>query len=411
VKDLVKGLVGTVVLGAPLLYALLWFFTSFGANAWLYAFIAMTVLQGTLSFLAPVVLLPIFLQMIPLPKGTSIMVEGLDKAGARKFLNRIYYEADEKHNGMPVWTTKDNRFKGQSFGSELCISASSPSGGWTIAEGSSPSADATVYASALSNSEWSNSEPHLVANWNFPPLKGEGTEASSGATDLLQEDNDKMVVKSAAIGALRSQLTALAEKLEYKSQNIFVIDGSTRSAKSNAFCAGFGRFRRICLFDTLLSQMTNDEITAVLGHEMGHDKLKHTIQGLAVTLAVTGVQLFLLGKFIASPFLASAFFLPNPTVYTGLLVFSVVWGVVENVISIPMKINSRANEYAADAFAVNAGPSYAKHLSEGLKKLEANSKSNLTPHPFYAFLKYSHPPLLERLRAIEVEREKRWGPG
>lgn len=155
--------------------------------------------------------------------------------------------------------------------------------------------------------------------------------------------------------------------------------------------------------------MTNDEITAVLGHEIGHDKLHHTIVMLIWAVACSFVQYFFLGKMITSHFLAEAFFLEDPTVYSGLLLFFLVWGVVEFFVGIPMTINSRRNEYAADRFSIEAGKDNAKDLSNGLKKLMTNSKSNLTPHPFHVFLHDSHPAMFERLKAIEAHQKKIWG--
>merc|ERR1712232_770799 len=161
--------------------------------------------------------------------------------------------------------------------------------------------------------------------------------------------------------------------------------------------------------DTLLSQMTNDEITAILGHEIGHDKIYHTIFRLVLGVGLSFVQFFMLGKFIQDPFLAKAFFLDEPSIYTGMLLFSVVWGVFEFFLSIPLTVKSRMDEYAADRFAVEADKTYAKDLAGGLKKLTKNSKSNLTPHPFFTFLHYSHPAMVVRLEAIAAHQKSYWG--
>merc|ERR1712217_601370 len=191
--------------------------------------------------------------------------------------------------------------------------------------------------------------------------------------------------------------------------NIFVIDGSTRSAHSNAFCMGFGKFRRICLFDTLLPMLEEEEIIAVLGHEIGHDRLFHVHTSLVIGIIHSFVMFWAMGQFLTSTIISNAFFVTEPKVYLGIILFSVVWGVVDFVFSIPMTIQSRSNEYAADRYSIDADKSFAKGLGDGLKKLMKRSKANLTPHPFFAFLTYSHPPLDVRLQAIEAHRKLKWG--
>jgi len=148
---------------------------------------------------------------------------------------------------------------------------------------------------------------------------------------------------------------------------------------------------------------------AVLGHEIGHDKLHHVKIGLLQATALSFVELFLLGKFISSELLASAFLLRGPKVYIGLILFSLVWGTVETLASIPLTAQSRCHEHAADNFSVDADRSYGMWLVSGLKKMTRNSKSNLTPHPLKVFLEYSHPPLLTRIKGIEDRQRARWG--
>lgn len=209
------------------------------------------------------------------------------------------------------------------------------------------------------------------------------------------------------VGNLRQRLLTLADKLGYHGASIFVIDGSSRSSHSNAFCMGFGKFRRICLYDTLLPLMTEDEIIAVLGHEIGHDRLYHVHITLVITLAYMAVQFYMLGQFIVSEAISHAFFVSEPKVYIGFVLFSLVWGVVDFVFSIPLTVQTRLNEYAADRYSVDADLSHAAFLGNGLKKLVRKSKANLTPHPFYVFLTHSHPPLDVRLEAIDEHRKLR----
>lgn len=148
--------------------------------------------------------------------------------------------------------------------------------------------------------------------------------------------------------------------------------------------------------------MTEDEIVAILGHEMGHDRLYHVHTTLVITIAYMALQLFCLGQFIGSPIIAGAFFVPEPKVYLGLVLFSIVWGIVDFFFSIPLTVKTRFNEYEADQYSIDADESHAFCLGNGLKKLCKKSKANLTPHPFYVFLTYSHPPLDIRLAAIDA---------
>jgi STE24 endopeptidase len=204
-------------------------------------------------------------------------------------------------------------------------------------------------------------------------------------------------------------LLTLADNLGYRTSNLQLIDGSTRSEHSNAFCTGFGRFRRICLFDTLLHQLSPDEIVAVLGHEIGHDKLYHVHIGAVMASAFLLVELRLLQQFIASPTLAAVFFLDSPSVYTGFVLFYAVWGLVEAILSVPVTWMSRQHEHAADRFAVAASSDHASWLKTGLVKLMKHSKTNLTPHPFHVFLNFSHPPLHTRLQTIDAYQKEIWG--
>jgi STE24 endopeptidase len=181
--------------------------------------------------------------------------------------------------------------------------------------------------------------------------------------------------------------------------NVFVIDGSRRSSKSNAFFTGFGRNKRIALFDTLIAQHTVPELVAVLAHEIGHYKKKHIIQGLVISILHSGLVFFLLSVFIGSPALYAAFGMSQPSVYGSIIFFGLLYTPLEMVVAILLNVLSRKNEAEADRFAASTIPAPLS-LADALKKLAANNLSNLAPHPFYAFLYYSHPPLSERVRAI-----------
>jgi STE24 endopeptidase len=201
-------------------------------------------------------------------------------------------------------------------------------------------------------------------------------------------------------GPLRSAIFAYAESVSFPLKNVFVIDGSKRSSKSNAFFTGFGKNKRIALFDTLVAQHSVAELVGVLAHEVGHYKKKHITYGIIVSLAYSGVLLYLFSLIKDSRPLFSAFGMASISVYAALVFFSILFSPLSFVLSIFMNLWSRYNEYQADAFAVQSTAS-TEALVNALKKLSLTNLSNLTPHPLTVFLKYSHPPVLERIRAIE----------
>jgi STE24 endopeptidase len=201
-------------------------------------------------------------------------------------------------------------------------------------------------------------------------------------------------------GELKEAILIYARTVKFPVKNVFVMDGSRRSGKSNAFFTGFGRNKRIVLFDTLIAQHNTPEIVAVLAHEVGHYKKKHILQGTIIEILLAGLTLYLLSLFINSAGLYHAFYMSQPSIYTGLLFFGLLYVPIELGLSVVMQIVSRKNEYEADRFAAETidGPG---NLTDALKKLSAANLSNLTPHPFYVFLNYSHPPLLQRIEAIQ----------
>ncbi|MBI2859943.1 MAG: M48 family metallopeptidase [Chloroflexi bacterium] len=201
-------------------------------------------------------------------------------------------------------------------------------------------------------------------------------------------------------GELRQAILDYARSVRFPVRNVLVMDGSRRSSKSNAFFIGFGKNKRIALFDTLISRHTVPEMVAVLAHEIGHYRKKHIIQGTVISILHSGLVLYLLTLFLGSPGLYQAFGMAAASVYAGLVFFGLLYTPVEMVLSLALHALSRRNESEADRFAARTTEEPLS-LAEALKKLAANNLSNLTPHPFYAFLNYSHPPLRERLRAIE----------
>ena len=201
-------------------------------------------------------------------------------------------------------------------------------------------------------------------------------------------------------GELRDAIMKYADSVHFPIKNVFVMDGSKRSAKLNAFFTGFGRNKRIALFDTLVAQYSIPEIVGVLAHEVGHYKKKHIIQGMIISVVQTGVIFFILSLFIKSPGLYKAFYMENNSLYSGLLFFGLLYTPLQMILSVVFQMVSRKNEYEADLFAAKTIDN-PQNLIEALKKLSSKNLSNLTPNPFYVFLNYSHPPLLERISAIQ----------
>ena len=200
-------------------------------------------------------------------------------------------------------------------------------------------------------------------------------------------------------GELKASVENYAGKENFKMKGLFTMDNSKRSTKSNAFFAGFGKFRRIVLFDTLIQKHTVDELTSVLAHEMGHFKLGHIIRQMIFGFASLAFMFFLLSVFIKSPWLFEAFRMESRSVYAGIIFFGFLYSPVSMIIGIISAALSRKHEFEADAYAVKT---YKKPeaMIEALKKLSVDNLSNLHPHPMKVFLEYSHPPVLDRIEAI-----------
>jgi STE24 endopeptidase len=266
--DTLKNIVLAVILGGIILSGIIWFFSKFETWAWLYVWIVSTLFQLIISYLAPVIILPIFNKFIPL------------------------------------------------------------------------------------------------------------------------EDSE---LKTAVLNYAKGQ--------NFKLKGIYKMDGSKRSTKSNAYFTGFGRFRRIVLFDTLIEKHTVDELVAVLAHEMGHFKKKHIISNLITSVITTGIMFFLLSLFINNKGLFDAFGMENLSVYASLLFFGFLYSPVLEIISVFSTYISRKHEYEADEYAVKTG-NKPESLISALKKLSIDNLSNLNPHPLMVFFKYSHPPVLERIKKL-----------
>jgi STE24 endopeptidase len=202
-----------------------------------------------------------------------------------------------------------------------------------------------------------------------------------------------------ADGELKQSIVAYCTKTGFAIKNLMVMDGSKRSSKANAFFSGIGAQKKIVLFDTLIANHSIPELVAVLAHETGHYKLKHTQSGLFLSLIQTGLMFFIFSIFIQYPQFAEALGSNKPTLELGLLAFGILYGPVSMALSLATNFISRKHEYEADAYATKTYNGAA--LQEALKKLSVSNLSNPDPHPAYVFFYYSHPPLLHRLRAIE----------
>ena len=199
-------------------------------------------------------------------------------------------------------------------------------------------------------------------------------------------------------GSLRSKIEEYAKSVGFKLDNIFVIDGSKRSTKANAYFSGFGSEKRITLYDTLVNDLEEDEIVAVLAHEVGHYKKNHIIVNLIASVLTTGFTLWLLSLFVGSPVLSAALGVAKPSFHIGLIAFGILYSPISEVTGLIMNYLSRKFEYQADNFAKSTYDGSA--LISSLKKLSRNSLSNLTPHRSYVFVHYSHPTLLQRFRNL-----------
>jgi len=200
-------------------------------------------------------------------------------------------------------------------------------------------------------------------------------------------------------GELKSAIEKYAKKVGFTIHNIFVIDGSKRSTKANAYFSGFGSQKRITLYDTLINDLNTEEIVAVLAHEVGHYKKKHIIYNLISSILLTGFTLFILSLFVNSPVLSEALGVSIPSFHIGLIAFGILYSPISEITELLMNYMSRKFEYQADNFAKETFGGNA--LITSLKKLSKNSLSNLTPHPAYVFMHYSHPTLLERIKNLE----------
>lgn len=201
-------------------------------------------------------------------------------------------------------------------------------------------------------------------------------------------------------GDLKQAIEQYSRKVNFPLDNIFVIDGSKRSAKSNAFFSGIGKKKKIVLYDTLIENHSTKELVAVLAHEVGHFKKKHIITGYLLSILQTGFTLFIMSLIIFSPAMSQALGGNQLAIHLNLLAFGILYSPISHFVGVFMNMLSRKNEFEADAFARDTYD--GSFLQLALKKLSVDNLSNLYPHPAYVFINYSHPPLLKRLAAMKA---------
>jgi len=201
-------------------------------------------------------------------------------------------------------------------------------------------------------------------------------------------------------GELKNAIHAYSEKVKFPLTSIFVMDGSKRSTKGNAFFSGLGKRKKVVLFDTLIAKHSTEELTAVFAHEVGHFKKKHILMTTLFSISLAGLMLFLFSRLAYTDEVSRALGGQAATLHLNLLAFGILYAPISTFLGIAGNILSRKNEYEADAYAKETYA--AKPLIEGLKKMSSDQLSNLTPHPAYVFVHYSHPPLKERIHAMET---------
>jgi STE24 endopeptidase len=199
-------------------------------------------------------------------------------------------------------------------------------------------------------------------------------------------------------GELRTEIERYAKKTGFDLSNIFVIDGSKRSTKANAYFSGFGKQKRVTLYDTLITKLSNNQIISVIAHEIGHYKKNHIIFNLIFSVFQTGIMLYILSLFIFQPIFSEALGVTNHSFHIGLITFSILYTPISELFSLIFNVFSRKFEYQADEYAKKTFD--GKHLLEALKTLSKDSLSNLTPHPKYVWWHYSHPTLFERITRL-----------
>lgn len=200
-------------------------------------------------------------------------------------------------------------------------------------------------------------------------------------------------------GSLRQKITDYSKKIDFPLDNIYIMDGSKRSAKANAFFSGIGKKKKIVLYDTLVEQLSEEEIVAVLAHEVGHFKKKHIIMNIFQSIFFMGVMMFTLSLFVFNEELSKAMGATELSIHLNLIAFSFLYAPISTVLGLFTSLISRKNEYEADAYAKETYN--GEELIKALKKLSVTNLSNMNPHPAFVFFNYSHPTVLQRFEKLK----------
>lgn len=203
-------------------------------------------------------------------------------------------------------------------------------------------------------------------------------------------------------GELRDAIQQFANRNDFKLEDIYLIDGSKRSTKANAYFTGIGKRKRIVLYDTLINELTTDQIVAVLAHEIGHYKLKHTPKQLILSILQLGLMLFILSLFLKIDIFSLALGVEQASLHIALVAFGILYSPISSFLGLGINLWSRKHEYEADLYATKTN--YGPHLIDALKSLSVNNLSNINPHPWYVFFHYSHPTLAQRIAHIEANK-------
>ncbi len=201
-------------------------------------------------------------------------------------------------------------------------------------------------------------------------------------------------------GPLKTEIENFARKENFKLSGLFKMDGSKRSTKANAYFTGFGKFRRIVLFDTLIQKHTQQELVSILAHEIGHYKEKHIFRQLFISILTTGLTFYVFSLFMKNPEIFKAFQMENISIYASFVFFGIFYSPISTAISLYSLYLSRKHEFEADSYAVRTY-GHSQELVNALKKMSVDSLSNLNPHPLKVFFEYTHPPVIQRVKAME----------
>ncbi|CAD7955375.1 unnamed protein product [Amoebophrya sp. A25] len=419
-KDTIKGWLLMGVLGGVFMYIFLLILVNFAVEKywWLLASFIMS-FQLVMMILQPWIM-KLFLEFIAIEDGVAFVSRGQTDKFMR---NRYFYPAGEN-----LWETRDSQYKGQPKGACLVLrkdaddkwiiadkTSSSSTSGEKQSDAAAKELDSTAVVHATATSA-GGSLPSDVSSWDYSREEEEKAESSLLDTKVDDPlDQKPLWMKKLDFGDLRGRLESMAAEHKFKFQAVYIIDGSTRSEHSNAFFMGFAWFRKICLFDTLLKNLSVDSVCGIMGHEMGHCVMKHIPRQIFYGAVQSFFMLWVMAQFLYNKTLHAAFFVDvskpdNITPWIGLLITQMAMAPIGFFLGLWKNWLTRKYEYEADAFAVQSfNKNYAQDLVNGLKGLLMENKSHLNPHWLFVWMNHSHPTLVQRVRWIQGLSTKREG--